>query len=174
MPNKTKEANKQQVVNDNNSNIPGHIAMESAIGSVLMIAAKSPNHKYLFSADYEWMIIPAITTRQFVLFRNKNNEPIAFVSFASVNEEIEKRLLEGTKKLTPKDWQSGDKLYIIDIISPFAPASQILKELSEKQFKDKEINLLKPSADKKTITAASLKDVINELDDANNKAKKSA
>jgi cytolysin-activating lysine-acyltransferase len=173
MPNKPKEINKESISNAKNSNIPGHIAMESAIGSVLMIAAKSPNHKYLFAADYEWMIIPAIATRQFVLFRNKNNEPIAFVSFATVDDEVEKRLLAGTKKLAPKDWTSGKKLYIIDIISPFAPASQILKELSENQFKDKEVNLIKPSEDKKTIISASLKDVIKEINDANDKAKKS-
>ena len=153
-------------------NIPNYIAMESAIGSVLLIASKSLAHKYIFTGDYEWMIIPPIATKQFVLFRNKNNEPIAFVSFASINDEVEKRLLGGSKKLAPADWSSGKKFYIIDVISPFAPASQISKELSENQFKNKEINLLKPSEDKKTLVTASLKEFLKELNSQNNDTKK--
>ncbi len=152
------DKNKEQVVKTANNNIPNHISVESAIGSVLLIATKSPTHKYLFSQDYEWMIIPPITAKQYSLFRNKRNEPIAFVSFASVSEEVEKRLLDGSLKLNPKEWVSGNKLYIIDIISHFIPVPDILKELSEGQFKDKDIKILKPNKGKKGMTGISLKD----------------
>lgn len=131
------------------NNIPYHISMESAIGSVLLIATKSQSYKYLFSHDYEWMIIPPIAAGQYSLFRNKRNEPIAFVSFASVNEEVEKRIIAGSLKLSPADWTSGDKLYIIDVISPFIPVIDILKELNDGQFKDKNIKILRPNENQK-------------------------
>ena len=143
-------------------NIPNHISIESAIGAACLLITKSPAHKYLFSHDYEWMIIPPIITKQFSLFRNKKEEPIAFVSFASVNEEVEKRLLDGVLKLTPRDWVSGDRLYIIDIVSPFAPVSDILRQLSNGQLKDKNIKILKPNKDKKGMMAVSLQDAVNE------------
>ena len=131
------------------TDIPHYISMESAVGSVLMIATKSAKYKYLFSHDYEWMIIPPIAAKQYSLFRNDNNEPIAFVSFATVNEEVEKRLLAGSLKLSPTDWRSGKKIYIIDVISPFVPAAEILKQIGENQLKDKEVHVLKPSQNKK-------------------------
>lgn len=146
-------------------NIPNHISMESALGAACLLTTKSPTHRYLFSGDYEWMIIPPIVARQFSLFRNKRNEPISFISFASVNEEVEKRLLSGAIKLTPRDWTSGDKLYIIDIISPFVGVPEILKQLNDGQFKDKNIKILKPNKDKKGMMGISLKEAVLEKKD---------
>lgn len=143
---------------------PNYVAMESALGAVCLLLTKAPSFKYLFAGEYEWRIIPAIATNQFALFRNDKKEPIAFVSFASINEEIEKRLLSGSLKLTPAEWKSGDKLYIIDVISPFAGVPEILKQLGENQFKDKKIHILKPSKDKKGGNIAiTLKEFLSEI-----------
>lgn len=130
-------------------NIPNYIAIESILGAACFLTSKSPNHKYIFAHEYESMIIPAIINNQFSLFRNEKNEPIAFISWAVVNNDVENRLLEGNAKLKPQDWKSGEKNYIIDVISPFVPTIKILKEFSQNQFKDKEISILKPNKDKK-------------------------
>jgi cytolysin-activating lysine-acyltransferase len=158
----TTGSNKEQ---DQKANIPNHIGMESALGAVCLLTTKSPAHRYLFSGDYEWMIIPPIVAKQFSIFRNKRSEPIAFISFASVNEEVEKRLLSGSVKLTPRDWTSGDKLYIIDIISPFVPIPEILNQLNDGQFKDKNIKILKPNKDKKGMVGVFLKEAVLEKKD---------
>lgn len=179
MDKKNKE--NQQIANQDkdakavSSNPPAHIYMESALGAVLLLAIRSNTHKYLFSADYEWLILPAIASRQFTIFRNKKNEPIAYISWADVNEEIEKRLLSGTTKLQPKDWKSGDKKYVIDIISPFVPQSEILKQLSQTQFKDKEqeLNILAPKKEGRGVEAKTLKDLLTEIEQNENAAKKS-
>lgn len=160
----TKETKERQ---DQKGNIPNHIGMESTLGAVCLLTTKSPAYRYIFSGDYEWMIIPPIASKQFSLFRNKKSEPIAFVSWASVNEEVENRLLLGNSKLTPRDWTSGDKLYIIDIISPFVAVPEIL-ELIQDQFKDKDIKLLKPNKDGKGMVGVSLKEVV--LEAKNNKS----
>ena len=143
---------------------PGYLGLESTIGAVLLLNTKSPTHRYLFSHEYEWMIIPAIIAKQFILFRNKKNEPVAFVSFAYVNEEVEKRLLNGTLKLTPAEWRSGDKLYIIDVISPFTPVAEILKQLNSEKFKDKEARILKPGKGKRGMESELLSQVVIALD----------
>ncbi len=65
---------------DVKNTIPNYVFMESAIGAMCLLAAKSDSHKHLFASDYEWLIFPAIKMRQFLILRNKKGEPIAFVS----------------------------------------------------------------------------------------------
>jgi cytolysin-activating lysine-acyltransferase len=150
--------NKEKVVE-----IPNFISLESTLGAVAMLAMKSGSHKHMFFADMEWLVLPAIGLKQFSLFRSKKNEPIAYVSWASVSLEVEERLLKGITKLQPKDWNSGDRLYVVDIINPFNVTSEIFKELDEKHFKDKEIRLLKPKKDGKGIEGMLLKEIIADL-----------
>lgn len=142
---------------------PNYVAMESTLGAVCLLLTKSPSYKYIFSHEYEWRIIPAIVAKQFSLFRNDKGEPIAFVSFASVNDEVEKRLLEGSLKLIPQDWTSGSKLYIIDVVSPFVPILDILTQLNNGQFKNKNIKVLKPSKEGKSVTAISLESAVKDI-----------
>ncbi|MDD2840399.1 MAG: toxin-activating lysine-acyltransferase [Rickettsiales bacterium] len=152
--------------NTNKIKLPAFISLESALGAVSMLAMKSANHKYLFVSDYEWLVIPPVALKQFVLFRTEKNEPIAFISWASINEDVEKRLLSGSIKLKPQEWNSGDKFYIIDMISPFGIGKEILKQLNDKMFKDKDVRIIRPKKDGKGIESKLLKDVIKEFDES--------
>jgi len=143
---------------DVKNTIPNYVFMESAIGAICLLAAKSDSHKHLFASDYEWLIFPAIKMRQFLILRNKKGEPIAFVSWAFVNDDIEKRLLKGSLKLKPSEWKSGDKMYIIDIISPFISNTDILAQLSDNNFKDSEVRILLPKKDNMGFESKMLKD----------------
>ena len=124
--------------------IPTFISVESTLGAISILAMKSTTHKYIFLSDYEWLILPAIATKQFALFRSSKNEPIAFISWASISDEVEKRLTDKSGKLQPADWKSGNNIYIIDIISPFGPSKDLLKQLNDKQFKGKDVKILRP------------------------------
>ena len=88
--------NRQQNNNqssDNSKNkslqLPQFIALESTVGAVVLLMMKSQSHKYLFTSDLEPLIFPPIIHKQFTLFRNNKNEPLAFISWAKVNEEVE-------------------------------------------------------------------------------------
>ena len=97
------------------NSIQNYLEVESAVGVALMLATKSEPHKYLFAHDFDWLIIPPIGLKQFKIFRDEKNYPIAFISWAKLNEECEKRILSGMKKLRPGDWKNGDNIWIIDI-----------------------------------------------------------
>jgi cytolysin-activating lysine-acyltransferase len=157
----------QQTPNKESIRLPDFIATESAVGAVAMLAAKSQSHKYLFSSDYEWLVIPPIAQKQFSLFRGQKNEPVAFVSWASVSDEVEERLLKGVTKLQPQDWKSGDKLYIIDIISPYNVRKEILKQLQEKQFKNQDIKVIRSTKEGK-IEAKLLREIVEQIGDNKN------
>jgi cytolysin-activating lysine-acyltransferase len=51
--------------------------------------------------------------------------PIGVVLWAMVSDEVAARLSEGTTKLRPQDWKSGDKLWVVEVIAPFGGAEEI-------------------------------------------------
>ncbi len=142
---------------------PVNISIENIIGAITLLAIKSPNHKYSFVNDLEWMYLPAINLKQFRIFRQKEqNSPLAIVTWASVDKETEDRLLSGSLKLAPKDWNSGDRLWLIDVLSPFVKPINILNQLNDLEFKDKTIHLLRPKKEGSGFEGRPLKDVLAE------------
>ena len=138
-------------------------AIESILGSVSWLMTRSPFHKHLFITDLEWLVMPAVALKQMRIFRNKKM-PIAYISWAYISEEVEKRLLSGSVKLAPNDWKSGDKIWIIDHVAPFGGGHQFLKIIQEQVFKDKEVNLLRPKKQGKGLEGKLLKDVLAETE----------
>jgi cytolysin-activating lysine-acyltransferase len=69
--------------------------------------------------------------------------PVAFVSWARLSEEAEKKFIT-TQKLSPADWKSGDRLWLVDVVTPFGNQDRIFKELYQSIFKGEEIHMLFP------------------------------
>lgn len=122
--------------------IPGYVVMESVVGAVCLLATKSDKYKKLSLGGYESLIMPSIKFRQFFLLRNKKNEPIAYINWALVSDEIEKKFLAGNFEIKPNEWKSGSKLYIINVISPFISELDALKQLNENYLKNREAKIL--------------------------------
>jgi cytolysin-activating lysine-acyltransferase len=80
-------------------------------------------------------------------------KPFAFVSWALLNEEAEKRLISGQPRLRPGDWRSGDRLWLIDVVAPFGGPEGVLTHLKQKLFKDRKVMTLRPHAEGKGVVA---------------------
>ena len=63
---------------------------------------------------------------------------MAYVSWAFLSEEAEETFV-ATQNIAPKDWNSGDNLWIVDVLTPFGGTSKVFQELNEKIFKDRDI-----------------------------------
>jgi cytolysin-activating lysine-acyltransferase len=111
------------------------------VGQVCGLMTVSPAHKHLFIADLEWALMPPVMLRQFSMVR-QNNRLAAFVSWASVSDEIDARLQQGVARLKPTDWRSGDNLWIIDVIAPFGRREEIIAQVREKVFAGKAVQVL--------------------------------
>lgn len=61
---------------------------------------------------------------------------------ATVDEEVEQRLMAGGARLRPQDWKSGDRLWIVDIMAPFGADTEMIADLKAKVFADREIKVL--------------------------------
>ncbi len=52
-------------------------------------------------------------------------------------EEVEARLTAGVTKLRPQDWNSGDRLWVVEAVAPFGGAEEMVKDLKANVFPDK-------------------------------------
>ena len=120
------------------------------LGPVIWLYMHAPSHKHLFLTDIEWMIIPPMALNQYKLYM-KEEAPLAYASWALVDEETEKRLLSGRIRLAPKDWKSGDRLWLIDLVAPFGGGKDVLKDIRDNVFPSRPIKQLVPDANGKGV-----------------------
>jgi len=103
----------------------------------------SPGYYRLrFLADLEWMVVPPMRLGQCRVLRDGKGAPFAFASWASVNAEVEKRLEAGDRRLRPEDWASGDRLWLIDLVSAERSVPLVLAELQKHVFKGRKVRTL--------------------------------
>jgi cytolysin-activating lysine-acyltransferase len=100
------------------SNTPPH-TVSHMLGEIVWLMTQSPQHKHFALADLEWMVMPALPLNQYRVFHDKN-WPIGAAFWAFLSEEAEKKLAESPKSLSPADWKSGDRCWLVDIVAPFA------------------------------------------------------
>ncbi|WP_155847769.1 toxin-activating lysine-acyltransferase [Asticcacaulis benevestitus] len=106
------------------------------LGEITWLMTQSPLHKQLFIGDLEWFAMPAILLEQFRVW-NGPNSPAAVALWATVSEETEARLEAGGGKLSPDEWQNGDRPWLIDLVAPFGATDEILADLASSIFDGK-------------------------------------
>jgi len=121
-----------------------------ALGQIVWLLSQSPMHRELKIKDLEWSFMPAVLFEQFRVFTfgplpgSQNVDPAAFAKlgltkqgleqmplgvaiWAKLSEEAEARLEKG-EKLKAEDWKSGDRVWLVEMISPFATPENKLSE----------------------------------------------
>ncbi len=119
------------------------------VGHVCWLYSQTKTHKYFNFADIEPRILPPLLLKQCKLYiqGNMGSLPMGFVSWARLSEEAEQKYIH-TQKLRPADWNSGDRVWVIDMLAPFGNQETIFKELYHSLLKDEEIHLLFPDGEK--------------------------
>lgn len=98
------------------------------MGNAVWLMTMSKAHRDLPIRVVEDLISPAILIKQFRLF-SKDKQPVAFLIWASVSDEVKAKIDAGGYTLHLSDWRSGPHVVVLDCISPFNPREQF-----EKQF----------------------------------------
>lgn len=138
-----------------------------ALGQIVWLLSQSPVHKHLKIADLEWSIMPAVLTEQFRLFRfgplpgleNAKPEdflpgftkqgleqmPLGLALWGNLSESAEAKV-EAGERLALEDWNSGDRLWLLEMITPFAtPENKLgeamLADLLQGPFRGKRFHL---------------------------------
>lgn len=150
-----------------NSATGGPRTVAEALGQITWLFSQSPVHKHLKIGDLEWSVMPAILHEQFRVFRFgplpglDNVKPEDFlpgfdkagleqmplgVAFWGLLSEAAEAKVEAGERLAADEWKSGDRLWLLELISPFANAENKLAELMladllQGPFKDKRFSL---------------------------------
>ena len=103
----------------------------STIGQAVWMMTMSEEHRDMPISVVESLIAPAIYLKQFRLY-SKKNQPVAFLVWASVTDEVKTRIESGNKLLELAEWRGGTHIIIVECISPFNPPEKFTKNfLSE-------------------------------------------
>jgi len=102
------------------------------LGEMTWLLTQSPLHRAFSIADLEWLAMPALLHQQFYLFRDKD-QPVGLAMWAKCSqaavEKLHKGMVEPENRLTLEDWKSGDQVWLVDLIAPFANEENKQREI---------------------------------------------
>lgn len=113
------------------------------MGPALWLYARDPLKKFMFMADIDWALLPPVILDQCRLY-TKDGIPFAFFTWALVNDAVDQRLRSGTPRIAPHEWQSGQHLWLVDVVTPFGKTEEMIDELRNVQFPNLKISALLP------------------------------
>lgn len=102
------------------------------LGEMTWLLTQSPLHRALPIEALEWMVMPALATRQFYIFRDEER-PIGLALWAKTDAageaKLDRGMLEPDNRLSMAEWQDGDRLWLVDLIAPFANVDNKHREI---------------------------------------------
>lgn len=128
----------------------GPKTVAEALGQIVWLFSQSPLHRHLKIADLEWSVMPAVLQEQFRLFsfgplpgletvkpeeflpgftrEGLEQMPLGVAFWGLLSAEAEERLERG-ERMRNEDWNSGDRLWLLELISPFSTPENKLTEV---------------------------------------------
>lgn len=102
------------------------------LGEMVWLLTQSPLHRGFSIGDLEWLVMPPLIHQQFYLFRD-GERPVGLATWAKCTADVvaklDKGMIEPENRLTLEEWASGDQVWLVDLIAPFANAENRQREL---------------------------------------------
>jgi cytolysin-activating lysine-acyltransferase len=111
------------------------------LGAVMWLMMQENTTRHTLISELGWRVMPPLVLDQAKLYM-RDNAPVAYVSWAKLSDEVAARYRSTPHQLAAGDWQSGDQIWIVDLIAPFGGASEVLQNLRYKDLKGREIHQL--------------------------------
>lgn len=93
------------------------------LGEMTWLLTQSPLHRALAIGDLEWLVMPALLTEQFYIFRD-GERPVGLALWARTTaageEKLDRGMIQPGNRLSLEEWSGGDRLWLVDLISPFS------------------------------------------------------
>ena len=102
----------------------------SVMGQAVWLMTMSKAHRDKPISLVEDLVAPAILLKQFRLF-SKGKQPVAFLVWASVSDDVRDMLAAGGTLTDLKQWRSGANIVVVDCVSPFSPKEKIIESFYE-------------------------------------------
>ena len=114
------------------------------LGPLTWLMMQQSATKHTLISELEWRIMPPLLLEQAKLYM-RDESPLAFVTWAEMSQASIDRYRRAPHHLMYSDWNSGNQIWLIDLVTPFGGAQEILKDLREKVFPGQDIHQLMPS-----------------------------
>jgi hemolysin-activating ACP:hemolysin acyltransferase len=132
-----------------------------AFAQIVSVLMRSPQHSRYPIAALQWLVLPPLLTGQFGVAEARSKQggaaaPIAVALWARVSPEVDKRLSENLDKpvqLRPREWRSGDILWLVEAVGDQRALPPFLKRLGETVFKGRDVKVRRRGADGKVSVA---------------------
>ena len=102
------------------------------LGEMTWLLTQSPLHKAMQIDDIEWLCMPALLKQQFYVFRD-GDQPVGLAMWAKCGAKAEQKLkggmIEPQNRLTLEEWDSGERVWLVDLIAPFATHQNRQREI---------------------------------------------
>lgn len=118
--------------------------IDRIVGQAAELLSINPKYRQLFLADLEWLVYTPLRLKQARVLTSPNGIPVAFASWAFVNEAVEKRLEAGQTTLRPNEWRSGDRAWIIDVATTPQALPAVLTHLQQTVFAGRRVRTTFP------------------------------
>ena len=98
--------------------------------------------------DKRKSVMTPVILQQFRMFyqdappEQGGRRPIGVILWGTVSPEIDAMLTQGTNRLRPQDWKSGDKAWVVEVIAPFGGGDAMVADLKAKVFAGRELRAL--------------------------------
>lgn len=110
-----------------------------SFGEIVSVLMRNPQFKAVPLGEIEALVVPAVTTGQFLVAEAQSKAngfvtPIGTVLWASVSEEVDRRLssnLDQPFKLAPNEWRSGDIPWLVALAGDQRIINPMIKQLQE-------------------------------------------
>ena len=109
----------------------------ASTGFALELLAQSPYHKQHKVGDYfRTEILPALWVNQARFYLTEEGIPTAMVTWALLNEDVEKEVHVTGRALTSDEWKCGDRLFFNDWVTPYGGIRGYVRDCMENVFPD--------------------------------------
>ncbi len=108
---------------------------EAALGAAIWLWMHDPKRRRESVQDMEHRLLAPIEAGQYLIARQGPGgsaaidaplHPLALLLFARFDEKAESRYLAApTQRIAMRDWQSGDRLWLIDWVAPFGHTTKL-------------------------------------------------
>lgn len=128
----------------------------AAFGEIMSLLMQSRRHQNVALSTISQKMVPAFITQQYVLAKaapdadNTPPVPVGFAFWASVSDEIDTRMVETLDRpieLKADEWNSGNNVWLLDMVAPTKIGPSIIKEIQSKVGSDKPIKMRVAGAD---------------------------
>ncbi len=107
-----------------------------AFGAAVWLWMQLPRHRQLTIKNLEKRLLEPIRQGQYVLVcsgqHERQRDPVALLLYACLNAQAESRYIKApSNPLASADWRSGDRLWLIDWVSPFGQSLQLRHRMLE-------------------------------------------